>query len=166
MPSTVTGMSAPVREQHVPDRLANGHPNSLALLVTPRDAQPELGVAGHPEQAVGLVDGEHLVAQLFVFRHSCGEDVGRVEALHEVVVATVAVAPGDADDARVPERLEHGTRLVGWPPVPVDGGSALEVERRERPLRPDASQDALGGFGVRGQRLTRVKDRDRSQLMR
>ncbi len=48
-------------------------------------------------------------------------------------------------------RLEHGARDVRRRPPPVDRRPALEVERRERPLRADPLEDLRRDVGVLGE---------------
>ena len=53
----------------------------------------------------------------------------REQPLDQVVVPAVALAARDRQDPGLGERLEDRAHLVGRPPVPVDGGARLPVER-------------------------------------
>jgi hypothetical protein len=102
---------------------------------------------------VGAVPGQELVPELVSHRHLVREQPGREQPFEEVVVPQVAVAPGQADHARDGVRLEHGAHDVLRHPEPVLGRSVLglEIERRQRALRADPPEDALGHRGVLGQ---------------
>ena len=130
----------------------------LAELVALRrvgDAGEGAAGAAGAEQAVGAVPGQELVPQLVPRRHLAGEQLGREQPFEEVVVADVAVAPGEADRARDGVRLEHGANGVLRHPEPVLRRAALPLEfgRGQRPVRPDPLEHALGDCGVIGERL-------------
>ena len=99
---------------------------------------------------MGAVPGQELVPELFSFRHLLREHFGRKQPFEEVVVPEVAVAAREADCARDGVRLEHGAHSVLRHPEPVFRRAALplEVRRGQRPVRPDAFEDALGHCGV------------------
>ena len=95
------------------------------------------------------------MAALLAFGASLGEQVGRKEALGQVVDAPVAVAPGQPEDAGLGERLEDRADLVGRAPVPVDGGPRLDVGRGERSVLADPAEELLDQRAVvaEGRRL-------------
>ena len=76
------------------------------------------------------VPGQELVAELFSLRHLVREYFGREQALEEVVVPELAVAPSEPEHARDGVRLEHGAHGVLRHPEPVlrRTGLSLEVE--------------------------------------
>jgi hypothetical protein len=99
--------------------------------------------------------GQVLVTELLSHRHLVREHPGRQQPLDEVVVAGVAVAPREPDHARDRVRLEHGAdRVLGHPePVLRRTGLALEVARRQGPVRADPLEHALGNGGVVGENV-------------
>ena len=131
----------------------------LAQLVAPRppirrgDAVERAAGAAGAEQAVGAVPGQELVPELFSHRHLVREQLRREQPFEEVVVPEVAVAPGEADHARDGVRLEHGAHDVLRHPEPVLRRSVLglEIARRQRALRADPPEHALGHRGVLGE---------------
>ncbi len=90
---------------------------------------------------MGAVSGQELVPELFSLRQ---------QPFEEVVVPAVAVAPREADQARDGVCLEHGAHDVLRHPEPVLRRSVLglEIERRQRALRVDPPEHALGHRGV------------------
>jgi hypothetical protein len=90
-------------------------------------AVPKLLAAGDAEQPVGSVSREELVAELLARPHPALQQLGRKEALDEVVQPPVPVAAGDPEDPSLGERLEERTHLVRGPPVPVDRRAWLHV---------------------------------------
>ena len=96
---------------------------------------------------------QELVPELLSQRDLAREDVGREQPLEEVVVAAVALAPREAEHAGDGVRLEHGAHGVRRHSEPVGRrpALALEVERRQRPLRADPLEHALGHLGVLGE---------------
>ena len=102
---------------------------------------------------MGAVPGQELVPELFSHRHLVREQFGREQPFEEVVVPAVALAPGEADHARDGVRLEHGAHDVLRHPEPVLRRSVLglEIERRQRALRADPPEHALGHRGVLGE---------------
>jgi hypothetical protein len=81
------------------------------------------------------------------------EHLGREQPFEEVVVPEVAVAPCEPDHACDGVRLEHGAHDVLRHPEPVIRRSVLELEiaRRQRALRADPPEHALGHRGVLGE---------------
>ena len=79
------------------------------------------------------------------------QQLGREQPLDEVEVAAVALAPGEADDARLREGLQDGAHLAGGSPVPVDRGSPLEVEAAQGPVVPEALEDVRDRLGMAGE---------------
>jgi hypothetical protein len=105
------------------------------------------------EQAVGTVPGQQLVPELFSHWHLVREQPGREQPFEEIVVPAIALAPGEADHARDGVRLEHGAHDVFRHPEPVLRRSVLglEIERRQRALRTDPREHAVGDHGVLGE---------------
>src|SRR5581483_9611526 len=103
--------------------------------------EPQLLVAAPAEEAVRPEPRQQLVQQLLATGHLVREQLGREQALDEIVDAPVSLAPCEPEHAAHRVRLEHGTRDVRWSPEPVDGGTPLEVERRQRPFRADPLED-------------------------
>ena len=101
-------------------------------------AGPQLGLAAGAEQPAAAVARQQPVAALLPLRVALGQELGREEALGEVVDAEVALPPGDPDDPR-PRR-----GLRGWP---GPGSSAASTSRspRARP-RPEAGAVRDPGF--------------------
>ena len=140
----------------------------LAERVAPRMAgrEPRVGLrgadpaedvagAGDAEQAVGAVAREELVPHLLAQRRLRGEQLLGEQPLDQVVVAAVAVAAGEAEDAGDGIRLEHGPDGVGRRPEPVGRRAllALEVERAERPVGAHPVEHAPGHLRVVGEGL-------------
>ena len=73
-----------------------------------RRSQEDLGLARRPQEPVGAVPAQQPVEELLALWHPLGEESGREQPLREVVVAAVALAAGDAEDAGLGERLQHG----------------------------------------------------------
>ena len=96
------------------------------------------------------VTGQELVPELLFQRHIAGEHVGRQQSFEEVVVPAVAVTPREAELARDGIRLEHGAHGVRRHPEPVGRrpALALEIERRQRAVRADSLEHAVGHLGV------------------
>ena len=77
-----------------------------------------------------------------------GQELGRKQALDEVVVAPVAGSPGESQDAGLAECLEQGPDLVRRPPVPVDRGPRLDIGRRQLAVGPDPLEELGDERGV------------------
>ena len=105
------------------------------------EPEEDLGLAGRAEQAVSPVPAEQAVEDLLALGNAFLEQAGREEALGEVVVATVALAAGDAEDAGLGQGLEDGARLQRRPPVPVDRLAAVEVGGGDRAVAPDPLEE-------------------------
>ena len=134
------------QQQSVLDQLVA---QPVALRRRARRADPDLLVpAAHPEQPVRAVPGQELVLQLLVLRAPLREQLGREQALREVVQAPVAVAAGDPEHARKRQRLEDRADLVRRAPVPVDRLAHLDVSGRQRPLLPDPLEQLGDELGV------------------
>ena len=150
-PSTSTGTSSPAATSS--SRSSDAGRRAGPLRVGPRRAvpihsSPEPLV---PEQAVRAEARQQLVPQLLARRHLVREQLRREQPLHQVVDAPVALAPRQPEHAAHRVRLEHGARDVRRRPEPVDRRPALEVERRERPLRADPLEDLRRDLGVLGE---------------
>ena len=135
-----------------------------AWRVRPAGAQEELGLAVAPRSPWARYRlssrWRHLLALGLAFR----EQVGREEALGEVVDAPVALAPRDAEDPGLGQRLEDGPRLTSVPSTsrsrPVGSSPS-----REGAVAPDPSRSPRrGGRGRRS--LALVARRARSQVRR
>ena len=98
-------------------------------------------------------------------RHLAREDVRREEPLEQVVVATVAVPARQTEHARQDVRLEHRLHGVRRQPEPVGRrpALALEVERRQRAVRPDSLEHPRGDVGVLGEDPGRVPGQDAAE---
>ena len=86
------------------------------------------------------------------------EDVRREQPFEKVVVAAVAVASREAEHAGDGVRLEHRAHGVRRHSEPVGHrpALALEVECRQRAVRADPLEHALGHLGVLGEDARRV----------
>ena len=93
-------------------------------------AEEDLGLTGGAEQAVGAVPGQQLVPSLFVDRPGGRQELGREQALDEVVDAAIALAAGKPEGPRLGQRLEDRPDRVGGPPVPIDRRPRLDVGGR------------------------------------
>ena len=119
------------------------------------DAGERAAGAAGAEQAVGAVPRQERVPKPFSLRHLVRKHLGREQPFEEVVVPEVAVAACEADHVRDGVRLEHGTHDVLRHSEPVFRRSLLgrEVARRQRALRADPLEHALGHPGVLGEDL-------------
>jgi hypothetical protein len=108
---------------------------------------------------VGAIARQELVTHLLRERDVALEHLRRQESLEEVVVAAVALAAREPEHSRVGGGLEHGSDDVRRDAEPVDQRSALalEVERRERPVRPDPLEHALDDVRVLGEDARRAR---------
>ena len=84
------------------------------------------------------------------------QQFSREEALHEVVVAAVALPSGEPEDARHCQCFQDCPHLVGRSPEPLDGRPGLEVDRTQCALAPDALQDLVDERLVRDKCLRLV----------
>ena len=93
---------------------------------------------------------QRLVPQLVVQRNLAGEHLLRQQPFDEVVVATVAVTPREAEHAGDGVRLEHRPHDVRLHAEPVDHVSALafEVQRGERAVGAEPLEHPFGRLGV------------------
>ena len=114
----------------------------------PAGPAPEFRPSAAAEQPMTAVARQQAVLELLPLGWSQGQQVSRIEPLHQVVDAPVPLAPGDAQDARLGQRLEDGPDLVRGTPVPVDGGARLDVGRGQRSVAPDPLQELLDERGV------------------
>jgi len=149
-PLDVDGHERAELDQLLAQRVA---PQPLRCRIRRGDAVERAAGAAGAEQAVGAVPGQELVPELFSLRHLVREQLGREQPFEEVVVPAVAVAPREADHARDGVGLEHGAHDVLRHPEPVLRRSVLglEIERRQRALRADPPEHALGHRGVLGE---------------
>jgi len=106
------------------------------------------------EEAVGAVPRQHLVQKPLSLRHLLLEHVGREQAFEQVVIAGVALPPGEPDHSRGGVALEHRADGVLRQPEPVlrRAGRHLEVERRHRSLDTDPLEHLSGHRRVVGER--------------
>ena len=126
-----------------------------------RRAQPveDVSAATDPEEAVRPVARVELVPKLLLQRHVAFEHVRGQQPLEQVVVAAVALPPSEPERAGVRIGLEHGAHDVGRYAEPVDllPPFALEVERRQRTVRADPLEHALGDLAIVGEEARRVQ---------
>src|SRR5687768_7813215 len=129
------------------------------------EAAEDVSSAADAEQAVRAVARVELVAQLFWQRDISPKQLRREQSLEEVVVPTVAVASREAEHARERVRLEQRAHGVRRHPEPVGRAPALalEVARRQRPLRPDPLEHPLGCLGVLGDHARRSRSQLRAE---
>src|SRR5262249_31347354 len=114
------------------------------------DAGERAAGAARAEQPVSSVAGELLVSELLPVRNLLSEQPVREETLEHVVVAGIAVTPGEADRAGDGVRLEDRAHGVLRHPEPILGLPALglEVGRGERTIRADPLEYLFGDLGV------------------
>jgi hypothetical protein len=110
--------------------------------------EPGLGRPARAEQAVRAESRQEPVPEPVADRDFARQQIGWEQPLDEVVVAAVAFAPRDTEHAGDRVRLQHGADDVRRRPPPLDRRTALEVERRQRPLGADPLQDLLRHFCV------------------
>src|SRR4029453_1548873 len=118
-PQQLAGLDQ-LREQEVP----GPGPDRQAVLAPERSLEIRAGEdlvrPGGAKQAVAPVARHELVSELLARRMAVGEELRREQSLDEVVDPLVAVAPGDAQDPGLAERLEDRPDLIRRAPVPVD----------------------------------------------
>src|SRR5215212_6315614 len=117
-----------------------------------RSADPELLVPGSAQQPVPAIPREESVLALRFHGAALGKDVRREEPLGEVVDPEIALAPDDAEDARLGQALEDRPDLVGGAPVPVDRLARAHVARQERTPVADPAEQLLDEWRVRIER--------------
>ena len=105
------------------------------------EPEEDLALPRRAQQAVGPVPAEQPVEHLLALGNAFLEEARREEALREVVEAAVALASGDAEDARLGERFEDRPGLQRGPPVPVDRLAAVEVGGGDRAVAPDPLEE-------------------------
>ena len=116
---------------------------------------------------MGPVARQQLVATLLALRsRALGQQLGGEEPLGQVVDAAVAVAPGEAQDPGLGQRLEDRPDLVGRAPVPVDRRARLDVGRRQRAVAPDPLEQLLDERRVLVEAAPACSTRLRSQATR
>ena len=100
-----------------------------------------------------------LVPELLLQRHLAFEHLGGQQPLEQVVVAAVALAPREPEHAGARVGLEHGAHDVRRHAEPVDlvPPLALEVERRQRSVRADPLEHALGDLAIVGEEARRAQ---------
>ncbi len=158
-PSTVTGTSSPSATRSSRSAVRPGYPGQRWVRLRRAEAAEDVPAAADAQETVGAVPRQQLGAHLLVLRDRARQDLGRQESLDQVVVAAVPVPSGKTEHAGHEVRLQHGPYRVRRCPEPVDQRSlpALEVQGRQRALRPDAGQDVVGDLRVPAQDLLRSR---------
>src|SRR5262249_27586929 len=114
-------------------------------------AERDLGLPAGGEEAVRAEARQEPVAKRVLGRNLAREELGREQALEEIVVAGVAFAPGDPDSADLEERLDEQTSRLGRPPAARQNVTdpRREVRRRERAFGAERFEDVVDLARVR-----------------
>src|SRR5215211_6073195 len=115
-------------DELVPEDRPPGMIRPLRSRLRVAQAAEDVAAAAETQEPVRPIPREHLVAELLAERHLVREDVGRHQALEQVVVAAVAVASREPEHAGDGVCLEDGAHDVRRRPEPVRRGTALTFE--------------------------------------